>query len=73
MLTLNSLPSSPEILITEPLGALLVHLLWADAQNWDSRRRLPQEEALALADTLAALLPEETRESLIRMRTREAA
>ncbi len=59
--------------LPEALGALIVHLLWTDAREWDARRRLRREDALAFADALARILPDETRESLERLRDREAA
>lgn len=69
MFTSTSPDSSlPEFVISELLAALLVHLLWEDARDWDDRRQLPREEALALANHIAALLPERRREHLERRR-----
>lgn len=66
----SSDPSLPELEITELLAALLVHLLWEDARVWDKSRQLPREEALALADQIAAMLPERRRARLERLRER---
>ena len=62
-----------ELDVPEALGALIVHLLWADALEWDARRRLRREDALAFADALARILPADTRDALERIRDRKAA
>ena len=65
--------SVPEIDLDESLVALLVHLLWRDARCWDPKRKLKPEDALNLADQLAAHLPAHRREQLEEMREPQVA
>jgi hypothetical protein len=56
--------------VSEALVAYVVHLIWADARRWDTRRRLGREEALALADRLAGRLSADVRTRLEVLRSR---
>jgi hypothetical protein len=61
------------VAVSECMAAYLVHLIWSDTREWDSRRRLGRDEAVALADNLASRLPAGTRARLEALRNRGAA
>ncbi len=61
-------PQVHEIELSQALAALLVHLVWTDAKNWDTRRQLPRKEAVDWANRVADLLPEDIRDWLERMK-----
>jgi hypothetical protein len=70
--TVPGIPA-PQLAISRPLAAYIVHVMWHGLDHWDSERQVDRQEVEALANQIAALLPARLQARLKELRSGQVA